>query len=47
MIGLEGKRLHSRRLTLRLVQPEDGPALRTLPSPCGQTELPEKSAAAE
>ena len=26
---------------------EDGPALRTLPAPCGQTELPEKSAAAE
>ena len=26
---------------------EDGPALRTLPSPYGQTELPEKSAAAE
>ena len=30
MIGLEGKRLHSQRLTLRLVQPEDGPALREL-----------------
>ena len=30
MIGLEGKQLHSQRLTLRLVQLEDGPALREL-----------------
>ena len=30
MIGLENKILHSRRLTLRLVQQEDGPALREI-----------------
>lgn len=27
MIGMENRQLRSQRLTLRLVQPEDGPAL--------------------
>ena len=30
MIGMDNKQLHSRRLTLRLVRQEDGPALREM-----------------
>ena len=30
MIGMENQQLHSRRLTLRLVRQEDGPALREM-----------------